>query len=152
MGTRHHQKVINKAGEVKISQYGQFDGYYEGQGFWILQYLLKGNLGKYQEELEKINEITKEESKIVEVDENWMENYPYLSRDCGYLIHQMIEDGKVKFVKFIDDDEANKWCEGFYTIDFSKRTYTCDAHGIYVEFSLDNLPTEQEYLSYLKYE
>lgn len=31
MGTRHQQRVINKEGVVKVSQYGQWDGYPEGQ-------------------------------------------------------------------------------------------------------------------------
>jgi hypothetical protein len=83
MGTRHHQKVINKQGELKVSQYGQWDGYPNGQGFDILNYLKQGNLDKYQEELDKLHLITDEEVKIVATDPKWQENYPYMSRDCG---------------------------------------------------------------------
>ena len=32
MGTIHIQTVMNKVGEVKISQYDQWDGYPSGQG------------------------------------------------------------------------------------------------------------------------
>lgn len=148
MGTRHKQTVINKKGEVKINQYGQWDGYPSGQGKDILSYLRNGNLKKYQKELEKINRITKEQDKMVQDDKNWKQNYPYLSRDCGSYIHQMIEDGSVKFVAHIDDEEAKKWCEGFYTIDFKNNTFTTEYYDTKVTFELNNLPTEEEYLEF----
>jgi hypothetical protein len=62
----------------------------------------------------------------------------------------MIEDGSVKYVDLIGEDEANKWCEGFYTIDFQSNKFISDFHGIEVEFDLDKLPTEEEYLKYFK--
>lgn len=150
MGTRHKQTVINKKGEVKINQYGQWDGYPSGQGVDILNYLRSGNLKKYQKELEKINQITEEQDKMVEDDKNWEENYPYMSRNCGSDIHQMIEDGSVKFVVHIDDEEAANWCEGFYTIDFKNKTFTTEYYDTKVTFELNNLPTAQEYLEFFK--
>jgi len=146
MGTRGHQKVINKKGELKISQYNQWDSYPSGQGVDILGYLREGNLDKYQKELDKIRQITDEEAKVVDADSEWKMNYPYLSRDCGSKIHQMIEDGKVKFVQFIDDEEAISWCEGFYTIDFQQNKFVADYHGITREYSLDDLPTDEQFL------
>lgn len=148
MGTRHLQKVITKQGEVKLAQYGQWDGYPDGQGIDILDYLIKANLKKYQTNLDKIREVTQDDlDNEVNKSKNWKEDYPYLSRDCGSNIHQMIENGSVKFVNFIDDEEADKWCDGFYTIDFSKNTFTSEYHGVVVEFPLDNLPTKDEYLA-----
>ena len=69
-----------------------------------------------------------------------------MSRDCGSDIHQMIEDGSVKFVAHIDEDEAKKWCEGFYTIDFQKGLFITEYYDHKVELKLDNLPTEDEYV------
>ena len=146
MGTRHHQKVINKQGELKVSQYGQWDGYPNGQGFDILNYLRRGNLDKYQEELDKLHLITDEESKIVDADPKWQENYPYMGRDCGSKIHQMIEDGEVKFVQFIDDEEAKRWCQGFYTIDFQQNKFIAEFNGVIREYSLSDLPTDEQFL------
>lgn len=146
MGTRHHQKVINKRGELKVSQYGQWDGYPDGQGVEILDYLKQGNLDKYQEELDKLHLITDEESKIVDADPKWQENYPYMSRDCGSKIHQMIEDGEVKFVQFIDDEEAKRWCQGFYTIDFQQNKFIAEFNGVIREYSLSDLPTDEQFL------
>ena len=150
MGTRHQQKVITKAGKLKVNQYGQWDGYPSGQGIGILTYLRNGNLEKYQEELEKIEQITDEQVDMVNADEDWKTNYPYMSRDCGANIHQMIEDGKVKFVNHINDDEARQWCEGFYTIDFEKGLFISEYWGRKSEFPLNNLPTDEAYREAMK--
>ncbi len=149
MGTRHTQSVITKKGELKIKQYGQWDGYPSGQGIGILEYLRNGNLEKYQENLENIPPVTDEQVTEIDKDPNWKQEYPYLSRDCGSKIHQMIEDGEVKFVQLIDEEESRKWCEGFYTIDFSKNEFVVDWDGIHT-FKLDALPTNEEFLAATK--
>jgi hypothetical protein len=146
MGTRHQQTVIDKEGERKISQYGQWDGYPDGQGKDILDFLRTGNLAKYQEELSKIRQVSDTEIATVNSTKNWQEEYPYMSRDCGSRIHKLIEKGKVKFVRFIEDEEAAKWCKGFYTINFKTNEFISEYYNTRKAFSLDNLPTEEEYL------
>lgn len=152
MGTRHHQAVINRNGETKISQYGQWDGYPEGQGIDILRYLRDGNLEKYHENVCKIEQATEEQLKLVDSSKNWDIEYPYLSRNCGSNIHQMIEDGNVKFVSFIDESEAKTWCEGFYTIDFKNNTFTSEYYDKKTIFKLTELPSDEEYLESMKRE
>ena len=150
MGTRHRQAVIAKNGELKIQQYGQWDGYPDGQGKSILNYLRNGNLEKYQENLEKIPLINKKQVDEVNKDKDWNQKYPYLSRECGSNIHQMIEDGKVKFVQHTSLKECNQWCEGFYTIDFKKGVFVTEYRDNIVKLKLNNLPTEEEYLKMFK--
>ena len=145
MGTRHRQAVINKDGELKIQQYGQWDGYPEGQGVDILNYLRRGNLDKYQQNLDKISIITEEQVDRIEKDSDWDVKYHYLSRDCGSKIHKMIEDGVVEFVQHTSLDECNKWCEGFYTIDFERGVFVSEYNGKVVELSINNLPTVRQY-------
>jgi len=145
MGTRHIQRVITKAGQVKVAQYGQWDGYPDGQGVDILEYLHNGNLDKYQENLEKIPVVT--EAQIVDVNKvNWQKEYPYLSRDCGSNIHQMIENGEVKFVQLTTDKEATQWCEGFYEINFQEGFFEAEYYGTLKRYQLDNLPTKEQFL------
>ena len=146
MGTRHHQSVITKEGDIKIMQYGQWDGSPDGQGVEILDYLRSGDLDTYQKELNKIPLINEQQSLVVNSDDYWASNYPYLSRDCGSQIHQMIEKGEVNFVSHMDMKEAEKWCDGFYIIDFSKNKFTTKFYGHSVSFDLDNLPSEEIYL------
>lgn len=146
MGTRHLQTVINKEGKVKVQQYGQWDRYPDGQGIEILNYLKNGDLNKYQNKLEKINLINQKQSKIVDDDVNWKSNYPYLSRDCGSDIHQMIENGEVKFVEYTNEKEIKKQGVVFYTINFQKELFITKFYSHLVKLKLNNLPSEKEYL------
>lgn len=149
MGTRHLQTVITKNGEVKIKQYGQWDGYPSGQGLDILQYLRDANLEFYQDELEKINEVTEEQLNVINEleDGSWQAAFPYLSRDCGSNIHYLIEAGEVKFVQKCENSD---WCEGFYTINFQDNTFRSVYHGKEATFPLDSLPSDEEYLAVME--
>lgn len=149
MGTRHLQMVINKVGETKLRQYGQWDGYPSGQGVNILNYFLRADLEKYQAELDKIPKITQEQVDMVNATENWHHVYPYLSRDCGSDIHQMIEDGEVQFVMHLAEGEEY-WIEGYYTIDFQKNLFTAKFHGKESKWELDSLPSVEEFLSVME--
>lgn len=146
MGTRHKQMVITKEGDKKVSQYGQWDGYPSGQGVEILKFLRTANLDKYQEEVAILREITEEEiEEVNKIGQGWQNEYPYLSRDCGSNIHQLILDGDVRFVSLMGDDD-NAWIEGFYTIDFQKGTFESCYHDQKATFRLDALPTDKQYL------
>lgn len=146
MGTRHLQTVINKEGEKKLNQYGQWDGYPDGQGKDILKFLRNADLLKYQNEINKLKEPSLKKAKEIDADPNWAEKYPYLSRDCGSKIHKMIEQGKVKFVGLMNDEEANRWCRGFYTINFQTNEFITDYGGKVTTYKLDQLPTVEQYL------
>ena len=54
MGTRHLICVV-KDGEFKVAQYGQWDGYFSGQGQNILNFLRDDsfNLSHFKEQLDK---------------------------------------------------------------------------------------------------
>ncbi len=149
MGTRGHQRVITKKGELKLSQYNQWDSYPSGQGLQILNYFRTGDLKKYQDNLNNLSQITTEEAAIVDADKDWKIKYPYLSRDCGANIHQMIEDGEVKFVQFMDD-EACDWCEGFYTIDFQENKFIAKFHDVTCEYPLNDLPSDEEFINQME--
>ena len=150
MGTRHRQAVISKRGALKIQQYGQWDGYPSGQGLDILQYLRDGDLKKYQKNLTQVKQITKAQTVKVEADENWPETHLFLSRDCGAKIHKMIEEGTVPYVHHTPENECVKWCEGFYTIDFKRGIFLSEYYGVSMDFPLDNLPTDDEYLAIME--
>lgn len=152
MGTRHLQVVIDKDGNDKIRQYGQWDGYPSGQGKDILTFLKKNKdkMEQYHNNLVKIPLITEEQIDTVDKIKNWDKAFPYLSRDCGSNIHQLILDGEVKFVQHIEQKEAEKWCEGFYTIDFQKNLFIAEYYGIKKEYPLDKLPTVNTFLKDFK--
>jgi len=52
MGTRNLTVVIYK-GKPCIAQYGQWDGYPQGQGYTILDFLLTADLSVFKDKIEK---------------------------------------------------------------------------------------------------
>lgn len=163
MGTRHAQYVINKEGEEKVAQYGQWDGYPSGQGVDILKFLQENDLEKYLENVNKLKELDDENAERInkwlkeldnknlnyEDERKEMENNPEyfaLSRDCGSRLHKMILDGNVKFIQLLPKEEADSWCAGFYTINFQTNEFIAEFGGIKKRYSLDNLPTVEQFL------
>lgn len=82
MGFRSLHRVIDKEGTERIRQYNQWGADPEEDGLGILNYLLTGDLNKYQENLSKINEITNSQWDEVEKDPK---SYPYLGRNVHYI-------------------------------------------------------------------
>lgn len=133
MGTRN-STLVKLDGELKVAQYGQWDGYPTGQGKEIQDFLKKVDLKKFKEQIKALREITDEEAKVVEADELWTQHYPYLSRDAGASILQMIHDDEVKFVVLYPDfKEDTLFCEYWYELDLNKETITMNGR----EFTFD---------------
>lgn len=122
MGTRNLTLVkLNK--ETKVAQYGQWDGYPTGQGLTIANFLKEVDIEKFKEEVNKLREVTPEEIKEINKTEDWKKTYPYLSRDTGADILNMISKGIVKFVsKYEDFKNDNLFCEYWYEIDLDNQT------------------------------
>jgi hypothetical protein len=165
MGTRHLQTVIDKKGTKKVENYGQWDGYPEGQGIDILKFLRGADLDKYAKEVEKLQPITKKEVEKHDLfvknlnkqnlsydksDKQYKEKYGFLSRDCGSDIHQLIQEGKVPFVRMANDGRT--WCEGFYIIDLKEMVFKSEYHNKESVFNIANLPTDEDYLKAMEAE
>lgn len=92
MGTRN-LTMVYLDGEYKIAQYGQWDGYPEGQGMTCLNFARKLAVDKVKEtfieKLRALQEYTQADiddiNKRIESGElkKWKEVYPALSRDTG---------------------------------------------------------------------
>lgn len=158
MGTRNLTKVIDRNGEIKVAQYGQWDGYPSGQGVNALvhaynhQAIEKG-LAKVRFatdfELEQIyntfplmNQFGTDDSK------NFGLYFPNLTRDtCANILG--VVAWSVGEVILVDESEFEKdelFCEGVYTIDFQKGKFISTYGGKTLEFDLDQLPTPDGYL------
>ena len=102
MGTRNLTMVISN-GETKVAQYGQWDGYPDGQGKTALEFLRGVDLEKFKERLKSIHWLTKEQSEEIDKlpDWLWQKLHPYLSRDRGadilnLIMHGWYESGRDK--------------------------------------------------------
>lgn len=158
MGTRNLTVVKDKAGITRIAQYGQWDGYPQHSGLKTLDFLrdeiLKENL---LQRLTLVQFITDEEcdelynaskSSTDWENKDFLNEYPGLHRDTGVDILLAVASA-TETLKTIDNSEFAKdelFCEGIYGVDFSTNKFISIYHGKKVDFDLDNLPTDEEYL------
>jgi len=161
MGTRNLTMVINKEGETKVAQYGQWDGYPEGQGKNALDFLLTVNLEEFYEKVNSCHFY-----KDGDVPENAsIQQYPQLSRDHGACILEYINNSTTP-VGLIDNSTYgnDSSCEWAYIVNFQTNTfeiYTCHDSlkdkstlksnrwtecGLIDFYSLYKLPTIEEFM------
>lgn len=143
MGTRNLTMVISE-GKTKIAQYGQWDGYPDGQGAKALHFLLSCDFNKFKEKLSlcrfiengsrKEKEIENFFEKIgsvnggltMEQSKKYHKKYPFLTRDNGATILELIyeSDDELKWLYNSTDFAADSlFCEWAYVIDFDKNTF-----------------------------
>lgn len=159
MGTRNLICVV-KNGEYKVSQYGQWDGYPDGQGLGVLNFLTNEfNRELFESKLENIAYITHEEYK-----DRWLEfghnidegdgfvdwnlvkkfdnKYPELSRDTGSNILSIIQNATrpIRLKDAIDFAADSLFCEWAYVIDLDKNTFE-----IYEGFNQKPLTEEERF-------
>jgi len=122
MGTRHLICIV-KDDEYKVAQYGQWDGYPEGQGTDILKFLTTYNKEKFLSNLDKRVRFGTEE----ELDKFWEQSdlLPELSRSTGAKILGIIQKTKRDLIlhNSIDFASDSLFCEYAYVIDFDKNTF-----------------------------
>jgi hypothetical protein len=121
MGTRHLICVV-KNNEYRVAQYGQWDGYFEGQGKDIVEFLCRADLEKFSAQVDKIRILTPEEVEAKwnaaeaqregEVGLDPMPEVAHFSRDCGSDI-----------LDYILDTESP---EVFHNLDFAGDSLFCE--------------------------
>lgn len=139
MGTRNLTVVVHK-GEVVIAQYGQWDGYPDGQGATALEFLQNMDRNKFVSQLEKVKFMDEAKEKEVadfvesitgdksgwmtmEQAEAYHKKYPLLTRDNGAQILQLVYDSPEDTIwlrneiAFFSDALFNEWT---YVIDLDK--------------------------------
>ena len=138
MGTRN-LTIVYMNGQYKVAQYGQWDGYPEGQGLTCLEFLRdKMDEPKFREQLERITWIhSKDLAKLwdniihgkpfanLEESAEFKRRYPEFSRDTGAEILEMIQDDKTT-TRMLDNDilfAADSFCEWAWVVDLDKRTF-----------------------------
>lgn len=133
MGTRNLTYVIRN-GKYVVAQYCQWDGYVEGQGATILEFLRdKMKRGKFITQLEKCRSGTQEEihqlwkdqgaddSGMIsfDVSDRFKKAHPQLSRDMGGDVLEFIQNADGEVLLYLDLEFAKDglFCEFVYVID-----------------------------------
>jgi hypothetical protein len=158
MGTRNLTVVKNHHGETKVALYGQWDGYPSYSGIQALNFLRdEGNQALLQAKLDLVQFITDEEcdelynaskSSTDWENKDFLTAYPGLHRDTGVKILEVVANA-VYPIKSIDNSEFRNdtlFCEGVYEVDFRHNKFISTYADKAVEYDLDNLPTDEEYL------
>jgi len=93
MGTRHLIVVEDKKGKIKIAQYGQWDGYFKGQGMGVLDFIKNPvNIRSLNKGLKHVRFFTKKDNKLCEeLSKAWQDGDDdvceytnrFISRDVG---------------------------------------------------------------------
>jgi hypothetical protein len=116
MGTRNLTMVIQN-GQTKVAQYGQWDGYPEGQGATALKFLKSSNLQHFTNQLQKC-QFLKDSG-----------GYPpsnFVDRDHGAEILNEINNTNESEIKLIDSTNFagdSVFCEWGYVVDFDTQTF-----------------------------
>lgn len=141
MGTRH-LTLVQLGGTYKVAQYGQWDGYPEGQGQRVVNFLqtikTKKALAEFTKKVAALVEISPAELEArwasvgadgsglvgMEVADAFKAKWPHFSRDCGAEILNLVASGKAKEVS-LDADFAKDslFCEWAYLIDLDAGTF-----------------------------
>lgn len=123
MGTRNLTIVVHE-GKTRIAQYGQWDGYPEGQGRTALKFLRRCDLSRFREKLNRVSFLTQKELNRLWGEceaKNDFSKHPELSRDTGANILQLVYDGSALRLwnrsGFVKDSLL---CEWVYVIDLDK--------------------------------
>jgi len=136
MGTRNLTIVINE-GKTKVAQYGQWDGYPQGQGLTALKFLKGAKLDKFKDRLSTLSFLSETdiENKYkecgimgdtmnMEQASRFKKQNPQLDRDMAAGVLELIYAGEVKELQDQSDFAADSlFCEWCYVIDLDKNTF-----------------------------
>jgi len=149
MGTRNLTMVIHKE-ETKIAQYGQRDGYPEGQGVTILTFLrARSRVKKLTDKLARVRFSTKADEKEAQEflesigSKLYNKKYPYSSRDVGGEILEMVANSKDKEIVLQDSTDFagdSLFCEWAYVVDLDKRKLE-----VYTGFNKEPLAEDERF-------
>ena len=159
MGTRNLTVVKNAMGTTKIALYGQWDGYPSYSGIQVLEFLRdEYNQQLLEAKLDVVQFITDEEcdelynaskSSTDWENKDFLTAYPGLHRDTGVGILKIVANA-VYPIKSIDNSDFRNdelFCEGVYEVDFQSKKFISTYNGIIKEFFLENLPSNEHYLT-----
>lgn len=139
MGTRNLVAVY-EGGAYKVAQYGQWDGYPEGQGITVLQFLRdKMNEVLFRERVHNAKYITAEALSALwqeygadehgfislEGSDRMRKDYPQYSRDTGAEILGLIQnsDNGILLADRLSFAADSLFCEWAWVVDLDSRTF-----------------------------
>jgi hypothetical protein len=152
MGTRNLTKVIDDNGLLKVAQYGQWDGYPDGQGITAL-----GILRQFRNQIEARLPYVRfgtEQEILTLLQQGGDCEYTALTRDtCAWILGCVaLGNGELVLADESEFESDSLMCEGVYTVDYRTREFISHFGERKVTFKLGDLPDDETYLSAWKSE
>lgn len=150
MGTRH-LIAVQIDGQYKIAQYGQFDGYPEGQGVTVLEFLKSMDRPAFEAKVRSTTWIPDGDLDRIYTDPNWKNKWPQISRNLGAKILQFVTKSPpgLELKNSLDFAGDSLMCEWAYVIDLDKNTFEIfkgfNKTPIDPSERFVNMPTENDY-------
>jgi hypothetical protein len=150
MGTRH-LTIVRLDGEYRVAQYGQWDGYPQGQGATILEFLDSWNRPEFEAKVRTSSFITPDDAKAIDNEikalprgVDWQRKYPALTRDTGAKILRLIHDAEpgLKLKNSISFAGDSLFCEWAYVLDLDANTLE-----VFKGFNKEPLPQGERFAS-----
>jgi hypothetical protein len=168
MGTRN-LTIIKIDNEIKVAQYGQWDGYPTGQGKTIAKFFSQygQNIDEFKTKVRNLRWLSKKEHNAIlkkYTTKGWMtidqgnkfnRYYPHLTRDNGAKILFYIMNKKIKgLINNIDFLKDGLFCEWAYEIDLDNNIITVlkSGNNIYAQYDIDKFTVEEMVKLEEKYE
>jgi hypothetical protein len=142
MGTRNLIEVYNQDG-LKVSQYGQWDGYPEGQGKHILNFLHSIDILEFNKKLDNCKFLIYKDLELL--DEQRIPVPHHRSRDRGAEILEIINNNEEEILELKSSHSFgfnSLFCEFAYVIDICKNTFE-----IYEGFNHNKLEITERFYS-----
>ena len=118
MGTRHLICVVVD-GKMPVANYGQWDGYLEGQGQDILDFIKNTDMNVFKDKVRLCTFLFGEDLQEIVLNGDWTKTYPHLTRDAGAKILDMIlkSDKGLTLIDSTDFAGDGLFCEFAYVLD-----------------------------------
>ena len=158
MGTRNLTCVV-KDEKYKVAQYGQWDGYPDGNGLTILSFLRGVNTEKFTKQIQKVRFLSEQEYKEIidkhtdngsirfggEHDQYWKKHLHHIDRDIGagvleYIMNTPQPAPLKNSLSFAGDSLFCEWC---YVIDLD-----CGKFEVYEGFNKRDLQEGERFYGY----
>ena len=169
MGTRNITRVIAD-GEMRVSQYGQWDGYPTYTGVRVLEFVRDNDMSVFLDKVQQVNgdmigdarfkiiaqkvcnslgkrcvfpDDIKEAYKRGIINEREYVGYLAATRDTGCGILDLILNASIPVGVYLleENEDAVFFIEGVYTIDLDRKIVECEYRGIRREYTFDDIRT-----------
>lgn len=136
MGTRN-LTIVKYNNEIKVAQYGQWDGYPSGNGLVVLKFLETSNMDVFRKRLDSLKWIDDETHKrlwveagakpedefvTMDISDKFKKLNPQLSRDlgAGILDYILKSEGELLIQDSISFAQDGLFCEWAYLVDLDE--------------------------------